>query len=86
MSGIRHHRAVVSRSRWLFDPRAADIQAIEGMKSSIFHLGQVGDGNFFFFFFKWQKKGVKEKEKEKKKHWGKEHVYGTAFAPVSAVA
>lgn len=24
-----------SRSLWLFDPRAADIQAIEGMKSSI---------------------------------------------------
>lgn len=26
----------VSRSLWLVDPRAADIQAIEGMKSSIF--------------------------------------------------
>lgn len=26
----------MSRSLWLVDPRAADIQAIEGMKSSIF--------------------------------------------------
>lgn len=50
----------VSRSLWLFDPRAADIQAIEGMKSSIFWvLARWG-------VYEWQKKKV-EKEKEKYK-------------------
>lgn len=51
----------VSRSLWLFDPRAADIQAVEGMKSSIFWV-LVG--------CLWVAKKKRDRKEEKRKRNG----------------
>lgn len=72
--------AAVSRSLWLFDPRAADIQAIEGMKVPSSE-SWPGEG----FIYEWKKKKTEVGGRKMKKNSGCV-VYPTTSVPASTVA